>query len=108
MMRLFSRPPLPWDLPRRQALLATVAGLPEAPVQVHDPKAALAQLAGAGLLRECVPWRYGGVADAVELRALCTVRLALAYRDPLYDLMFGMQGLGSYPVTLAGNPEQQA
>jgi alkylation response protein AidB-like acyl-CoA dehydrogenase len=104
-----SRPPLPWDLPRRQALLDAVAALPDPPGPDGPmrPREALGALAGAGLLRECVPAGHGGAAGRVELRALCAVREALAYRDPLYDLMFAMQGLGSYPVTLAGTEAQR-
>lgn len=107
MNRSTSRAPLPWDLPRRQALLDAVASLPEPPGGSLSPREALSHLAGAGLLRECVPAAHGGVAERVELRALCTIREALAYRDPLYDLMFAMQGLGSYPVTLAGTEAQR-
>ncbi len=100
---------LPWDLPRRPALLAAVDGLPlpDDAEAVHDPRVALSQLAQAGLLRECVPASHGGAADRLELRALCDIRAALAYRSPLHDLMFAMQGLGTYPVTLAGTPEQR-
>src|SRR5207245_9617614 len=63
-------------------------------------------LAAAGLLVACVPSAYGG-RGSVELRELCVVRDALAYRSSLADTMFAMQGLGSYPVTLAGSEEQK-
>src|SRR5262249_43791382 len=65
-------------------------------------------LAEAGLLATCVPKAFGG-RGAVELRELCVVRDALAYRSSLADTMFAMQGLGSYPVTLAGSeaPKQR-
>ena len=46
--------------------------------------------------------------EEFSVRALCTLRWALGYCSPLHDLMFAMQGLGSYPVTLAGSPAQQA
>lgn len=95
---------LPWDLPRRRALEQAALSLPEG---IHDPHEALARVAAAGLLRECVPAAYGGAEEQVQLRALCAVRAALAYRDPLYDLMFALQGLGSYPVTLAGSAAQR-
>jgi acyl-CoA dehydrogenase len=43
----------------------------------------------------------------VELRDLTVARAAIAYRSSLADTMFAMQGLGSYPVTLAGTDEQK-
>jgi acyl-CoA dehydrogenase len=96
---------LSFDLDRQPALQAAVRGLP--PLPGHDPRQALAHLAAAGLLAECVPAAHGGAAERISLRALCIVREALAAIDPLYDLMFAMQGLGSYPVTLSGTAAQQ-
>jgi acyl-CoA dehydrogenase len=48
------------------------------------------------------------VTERVELRALCAIRRELAYRSSLADTMFAMQGLGSFPVTLAGTEAQRA
>ncbi|MFO0579176.1 MAG: acyl-CoA dehydrogenase family protein [Polyangia bacterium] len=96
------------DSPRRAALLEAVVRLPE--LSEADPQAphtALKELAAAGLLAECVPQAFGGAEPMPSLRALCTVRAALAYRAPLYDLMFVMQGLGSYAVTRAGTGEMR-
>lgn len=59
-------------------------------------------LADAGHLRHCVPAAYGGARAALDSRALCVAREALAYRDALADFAFAMQGLGSGPITLAG------
>lgn len=72
-----------------------------------DPRALVAALAGAELLRACVPAAYGGFRERVELRDLAVIRAALGYRSSLADTMFAMQGLGSYPVTLAGSDEQK-
>ena len=71
---------------------------------VEDPRAIVRALAEAGLLRACVPELRG----RVELRDLVVVRAALAYRSSLADTMFAMQGLGSYPVTLAGSDAQKS
>ncbi len=49
------------------------------------------------------PIAVNGVASS---RALCTTRHALAYHSGIADTMFAMQGLGSYPLILAGNSEQ--
>jgi acyl-CoA dehydrogenase len=73
----------------------------------HDPRALVAGMARAELLRACVPAAYGGLRERVELRDLVVVRAALAYRSSLADTMFAMQGLGSYPVTLAGSDQQK-
>ncbi len=69
----------------------------------EDPRRIVGELARAGLLAACVP--DGG---PVSLAALCAVRGALAYRSSLADTMFAMQGLGSFPVILAGSEAQRA
>jgi acyl-CoA dehydrogenase len=73
----------------------------------HDARKIVAELARAGLLAACVPSAFGGLRERVELRDLVQVRANLAYRSSLADTMFAMQGLGSYPVTLAGSGEQR-
>jgi acyl-CoA dehydrogenase len=72
----------------------------------EEPRRIVLELAHAGLLGACVPQEYGGRGN-VELRELCVVRDALAYSSSLVDTMFAMQGLGSYPVTLAGSEAQK-
>jgi acyl-CoA dehydrogenase len=71
------------------------------------PRKLVHALGEAGLLRACVPAGHGGLRERVELRDLVVARAALAYRSPLADTMFAMQGLGSYPVVLAGSDEQK-
>src|SRR5437762_4826032 len=65
-------------------------------------------LGDSGLLRYCVPESHGGALTALDSRALCVVREALAYRDGLADFAFAMQGLGSGAITLAGSDAQRA
>lgn len=103
----------PSDLPRREELLRRVADLPELSADGDhgsplDPVEVVANLAASGLLAECISASDGGVSDPISIRALCLLRAALAYRAPLYDLMFAMQGLGSHAVTLGGSDEQRA
>ncbi|HVG18867.1 MAG TPA: acyl-CoA dehydrogenase family protein [Blastocatellia bacterium] len=62
-------------------------------------------LASEGLLDYAVPARFDAGAKEIDVRALCVVRERLSYESSLADLMFAMQGLGSYPVTLAGAGE---
>lgn len=64
-------------------------------------------LAANGWLRACVPGVYGGVRADLDVRTLCLAREALAFKSALADFAFAMQGLGSGPLTLFGNAEQQ-
>lgn len=108
-----------FDAPRRAALLQAVADLQLAEEQggggtaaevATAARQAVRDLAQAGLLAACVAapsGEAGGTGDALSLRALCLLRAALAYRSPLYDLMFAMQGLGSHAVARAGSEAQR-
>lgn len=62
-------------------------------------------LAREGLLAYTVPENFEAGANTLDVRALCVVREHLSYESSLADLMFAMQGLGSFPVTLAGSNE---
>ncbi|MGA9769673.1 MAG: acyl-CoA dehydrogenase family protein [Blastocatellia bacterium] len=57
-------------------------------------------LARSGLLDHTVPADFTG--SMLDVRALCVIREHLSYESSLSDLMFAMQGLGSFPITLAG------
>jgi acyl-CoA dehydrogenase len=59
-------------------------------------------LAREGLLGYAVPVEIESGASSLDVRALCVVREQLSYESSLADLMFAMQGLGSFPVALAG------
>jgi len=63
----------------------------------------LQRLAKEGLLRLVVPRSYGGVHPSLDIRSICLTRRALARYSALADTMFIIQGLGSYPITLAGS-----
>ena len=58
-------------------------------------------LADAGLLAPTVAADFGSA--VLDVRALCVAREHLSYDSSLADLMFAMQGLGSFPLTLAGD-----
>jgi acyl-CoA dehydrogenase len=73
----------------------------------HDARQIVERMARHDLLRACVPAAYGGLRERVELRDLCVLRAVVAYRSSLADTMLAMQGLGSYPVTLAGTDAQK-
>ncbi|MDP2661465.1 MAG: acyl-CoA dehydrogenase family protein, partial [Dehalococcoidia bacterium] len=69
---------------------------------------AVAMLAREGLLTLMVPAPYGGRYDPMQAMPICIVREELTRVSSLADSMFAMQGLGSYPITLAGSPEVKA
>ncbi|MBP6834220.1 MAG: acyl-CoA dehydrogenase family protein, partial [Deltaproteobacteria bacterium] len=81
------------------------------PEEQEDAHAVAKRLAEAGLLRACVPASVGGLPardpDAIDVRAVCLVREALGWGSGLLDTVFAMQGLGSYPIVLAGTVAQQ-
>lgn len=65
----------------------------------------MAILSESGLLRHCVPEEYGGY--GVNVMRLCIIREELARVSTQADTDFIMQGLGSFPITLGGTPEQK-
>jgi acyl-CoA dehydrogenase len=60
-----------------------------------------------GDFRHLVPRTFGGEPETVDVRAICVLREELAYRNAAADSLFAVQGLGSHPVLLGGNAEQQ-
>jgi acyl-CoA dehydrogenase len=80
---------------------------------LHDPARVCPRLAELGLLSLLVPASAGGGAwghdgKGVDVRALCIAREALAYASPVADSIFAVQGLGSYPIVLAGEGAKRA
>ena len=63
-------------------------------------------MADAGLFRLLVPEEMGG--RGVQSMPICLVREQLAGVYCAADVTFAMQGLGSYPIVLAGSGEQKA
>jgi acyl-CoA dehydrogenase len=68
----------------------------------------VSRLGKAGLLRNCLREVDGGVTTDFDTRSICLLRQTLAYRDGLADFAFAMQGLGSAPLSLAGNERLRA
>jgi acyl-CoA dehydrogenase len=82
-------------------------------VALHDASRVIPRLGELGLLQLLVPAHQGGGAwgrggTAVDVRALCVAREALAYSSPLADSIFAVQGLGSHPILLAGEGARRA
>lgn len=74
--------------------------------EIAAARAALRLLGEEGLLALTVP-APNGDATTVSVEALCEVREALAYRSGMLDVMFVMQGLGSFPLALAGTEDDR-
>jgi acyl-CoA dehydrogenase len=87
-------------------LEAFTESLADAPVDESDEHAAtrtyIERLARAELSRLVVPRAYGGTSDDVRSVPICIARQWLARHSGALDTAFIMQGLGSYPVTMAG------
>ncbi len=88
------------DLPSRMGELSPLD---------EDGFGAVAKLTRKGLFSHVVPEAHGGAPspsgrpEVLDVRALCLVREALGYVSPLADSIFAVQGLGSYPLLLAGD-----
>jgi acyl-CoA dehydrogenase len=65
------------------------------------------QLGRETFLAHVITKDYDGARTHVEARDLCILREELARGDALADTMLAMQALGSYPITLAGKPQQK-
>lgn len=65
----------------------------------------LAELKASGLARFVVPAAYGGEHDVLDPLAIAVVREALMYSSAHLDSMFGMQGVGSYSLSVGGSDE---
>jgi acyl-CoA dehydrogenase len=84
----------------------TIRPLPEGEGDEHSKEMAR-MLAAQGLLRYIAPRRHGGIHEQPQLRDLCIIREELARGSALADVVFAMQGLGAYPIILAGAEEQK-
>lgn len=60
-------------------------------------------LKSSGLVRHTVPAAYGGASESLDPLTIAVIREALMYTSAHLDSLFGMQGVGSYPVTVGGS-----
>ena len=82
----------------------------------HDPSASLARAgrvarsmgADHGLYAYLLPSAIGDPPGPIDLRSVCLIREMLGYVNPLADAIFAVQGLGTFPIVLAGTPHQRA
>jgi acyl-CoA dehydrogenase len=62
-------------------------------------------LRASGLARYVVPAAYGGEHEVLDPLTIAVVREALMYSSAHLDSMFGMQGVGSYSLSVSGSDE---
>lgn len=67
----------------------------------------VADLGKAGWLKNCVPAKWGGASEKLDVRSIALCRETLAYYSGLADFSFAMQGLGSGPISLYGTDAQR-
>lgn len=68
----------------------------------------VAALGKAGITRYCVRAEHGGALPEFDVRAISLIRETLAWHHGIADFAFGMQGLGSGAISLAGSSELRA
>jgi acyl-CoA dehydrogenase len=89
-------------------LAARLKGVAAALGQDRAPKAASV---AAALGREHDLYRHlvpEAGSQNLDVRSLVLIREALGYASPLADAIFAVQGLGTYPIAVAGSDEQRA
>jgi acyl-CoA dehydrogenase len=69
----------------------------------HDARAVSEKLAALGLYAHLIPQ----AAEEIDVRSLVLAREALGYAHPQADAIFAVQGLGTYPIVLAGADDQK-
>ena len=83
-----------------------------APLVEHEPadvdatfREIVSRLGTGGWLRYVVPEPYGVVPARLDVRTLCLARETLGQFHGMADFAFGMQGLGSGPISQFGSDE---
>ena len=67
----------------------------------------VADIGKAGWLKNCVPEKWGGASEKLDVRSIALCRETLAYYSGLADFSFAMQGLGSGAISLYGTEAQR-
>ncbi len=94
--------------PHHAALCETLSALvPALEEASHGPGAAAKVARAMGDELDLYRWLLPESGEA-DVRSLCLVRELLGYASPLADAIYAVQGLGSYPILLAGTSEQKA
>lgn len=114
-LQLSCRDLRPFFGPIHDTLAETLSAPPMAALaSIDDPADCAAAMGELGLYAYLVPEALGGAPVGkpddptyIDVRALVLIREALGQLSALADAIFAVQGLGSYPITLAGTAEQK-
>ena len=106
----------PFFSERHRELVASLSRVAETLLSDTRDAAGVAKAMGAelGLYRYLVPPSSGGAPtelgdeDRIDVRSLVLIRDALGFSHPQADAIFAVQGLGSFPIVLAGSAAQRA
>ncbi len=91
------------------ANLPAIVDAPDAHKNADKTCRTLVKALGAGgWLRYCVPAKYGGALENLDVRSLAIIRETLAYHSGLADFAFAMQGLGSGAISTYGDDAQKS
>lgn len=87
-----------------------MAPLTATEVEDHDSAAVeyIALLGQEGLFDPVMGKALEGEAPHLELRSVCTIRMALGRTSGLCDGVYGAQVQGAYPIVLSGTEDQRA
>jgi len=73
----------------------------------NDCKTLVKNLGKAGWLKNCVPEKWGGASEKLDVRSIALCRETLGYHSGLADFSFAMQGLGSGAISLFGSDQMR-
>jgi alkylation response protein AidB-like acyl-CoA dehydrogenase len=79
--------------------------VPDIEKRKKHPIEIVRKMAGQGIYRLLVPKEYGGMYETVRSPPICVVREELGRGHNFAGASIATQGLGSYPLVLAGSPE---
>lgn len=88
------------------AQVAPYADEADAAVTVHTGVQEVLQ--ASGLARYVVPAAFGGNHETLDPLTIAVIREALMYSSAHLDSLFGMQGVGSYSLSVGGSDELRA
>jgi acyl-CoA dehydrogenase len=96
------------DLQREaRAVIEAIAPAEREPVSGGLSPLLVKEFRASGLSRFMVPGRFGGHTERVDPVAVCLIREVLMNASSQLDAMFSLQGIGTYALSLAGDPQLQ-
>lgn len=88
------------------ASVASIANEADESADMHPEM--VTALRASGLVRHVIPAAYGGASDPLDPLAIALIREQLMGVSAHLDSLFGMQGVGSYALSIGGTDELRA